>query len=101
MRTRLYAQLTAIARREAGAALAEDLVQEALLVAVEAGRSDLSDPQTGRWLCGVVRNRARMAARTARRRTRRETAWAETRPPTEAEGRRRLSPKSSRGSPRR
>lgn len=81
MRTRLYAQLTAIARREAGPALAEDMVQEALLVALEAGRADLSDPETGRWLCGVVRNKARMAARAARRRTGRETAWAETRTP--------------------
>lgn len=79
MRTRLYAQLIGIARREAGAAQAEDVVQDALMAAVEAARLDLADEATARWLCGVVRNRARMAARTARRRRRRETDWAEGR----------------------
>lgn len=78
MRTRLHSQLMAIARRNAGAVAAEDVVQEALLVAVEAGRCDLSDPATARWLCGVVRNHARMAARTAYRRLGRETAWRES-----------------------
>ena len=80
MRTQLYGQLLAIARRQAGAAQAEDAVQEALLIAVEAGRQDLSDPANARWLTGVVRNRARMAARSARRRHHRETAWAAARP---------------------
>lgn len=75
MRTQLYSQLLAIARREIGTSQADDIVQEALLIAVEAGRCDLDDAATGRWLGGVVRNRARMAARTARRRDRRETAW--------------------------
>lgn len=75
MRTQLYAQLLAIARREVGAAHAEDVVQDALLVAVEAGRHDLADPVNARWLGGVVRNRGRMAARTAGRRHRRESAW--------------------------
>lgn len=80
MRTQLYGQLLAIARRQAGAAQAEDAVQEALLVAVEAGRHDLADPANARWLSGVVRNRARMAARSARRRHSRETAWEASRP---------------------
>lgn len=79
MRTQFYGQLLAIARREAGVAQAEDAVQEALLVAVEAGRHDLADPANARWLCGVVRNRARMAARSARRRHGRETAWEASR----------------------
>lgn len=77
MRTRLQAQLIAIARRSAGLASAEDVVQDALLIAVEAGRHDLADPATARWLTGVVRNRSRMAARAAHRRLGRETAWSE------------------------
>lgn len=60
--------------------LAEDVVQEALLIALEQGRLDLEDAETGRWLCGVVRNRARMLARTARRRRHREGAWQAIRP---------------------
>lgn len=77
MRPHRYAQLCAIARRECGdPGAAEDVVQEALLAAVVAGRSDLADPGTGRWLTGVVRNQARMAARGSTRRRHRETAWA-------------------------
>lgn len=75
MRTRLYARMLAIAQREAGPDLAEDAVQEALLVAVQTGRHDLDDARTGRWLMGVVRNRARMASRTARRRSIRDHEW--------------------------
>jgi RNA polymerase sigma-70 factor (ECF subfamily) len=80
MRNRLHAQFLAIARHEAGAENAEDLVQDALLIAIEAGRHDLTDPDNGRWLTGVVRNRARMAARSARRRRHRETAWQSAQP---------------------
>lgn len=75
MRNRLFERLTCIARREAGPALAEDVVQDAMLIALESGRLDLSDAETARWLCGVVRNRARMVARSARRRRQREGAW--------------------------
>ena len=78
MRTQLHAQLIAIARRNAGPATAEDVVQDAMLIAVEAGRHDLADAATARWLTGVVRNRAKMAARTAHRRIGRETAWAQS-----------------------
>ncbi|MHA6299461.1 RNA polymerase sigma factor [Devosia sp. CAU 1758] len=81
MRTRLYDRLIAIARREAGAMLAEDVVQDALLAAVEAGRLDLGDADTGRWLCGVVRNRARMSVRTAWRGRRREDSWLASQTP--------------------
>lgn len=75
MRIRLHSHLLAIARREAGAALAEDVVQDAMLIAVEQGRLDLGDADNASWLCGVVRNRARMSARSARRRLRRDGAW--------------------------
>ncbi len=83
MRPHLFTQLCAVARRECGEA-AEDVVQEALLAAVRAGRADLHDPLTIRWLRGVVRNRARMADRGAGRRRLRETAWHRDRPETEA-----------------
>lgn len=76
MRPGLYAQLRAIARREGrDAGAAEDMVQEALLAAVLAGRTDFDAPDTARWLTGTVRNQARMAARSAVRRRQRETSW--------------------------
>ena len=68
--------LLTIARREGAAHLAEDIVQEALVIAVEAGRLDIADPDTGRWLRGVVRNRARMTMRSERRRVVRERSVA-------------------------
>lgn len=84
MRNRLYARLLAAARRHVGSGLAEDVVQDALLVAVEAGRMDLDDPETARWLGGVVRNRARMAGRSASRSRQRDHHWQTSRdePPT-------------------
>ena len=74
MRPQHFSHLCAIARRECGEA-AEDVVQEALLAAVRAGRADLGDPQNARWLRGVVRNQARMAHRTMSRLRHRETTW--------------------------
>lgn len=83
--SRLYAQLCAMARRDgASAHAAEDIVQEALLAAIEAGRHDLADPEARRWLAGVVRNKGRMARRSAARRSRREAAWLAARPETAA-----------------
>jgi DNA-directed RNA polymerase specialized sigma24 family protein len=79
MRTRFNERLKSIARREAGAGLAEDVVQDALLIAVEQGRVDIDNAETQRWLCGVVRNRARMAARSARRSHSRDRLWQESR----------------------
>jgi RNA polymerase sigma-70 factor (ECF subfamily) len=84
MRPTTIQQLLAVARREGGANTAEDVVQDALLIAVEAGRFDLSDPDNGRWLRGVVRNRARMMARSSRRRVGRESAWSRAVNPPEA-----------------
>lgn len=77
MRPSHYAKLCAIARRESrDAGGAEDLVQEAMLAAVLAGRTDFELPDNARWLIGTVRNQARMATRTAMRRHRREGQWA-------------------------
>lgn len=68
-----YRRLRAEARRHTRrAADADDLVQDALLIALEQGRGD--DPA---WLAGVIRNQAAMQARSAIRRRRRETAVAE------------------------
>lgn len=76
MRPGLYAQLRATARRETrDAGAVEDLVQEALLAAVLVGCTDFDAADTARWLTGTVRNRARMAARSAVRRRRREALW--------------------------
>lgn len=50
---------------------AEDLVQDALLAALEAGRHDPA------WLSGVLRKRAAMVARGSARRRRREHAIAD------------------------
>ncbi len=67
-----YRRLRTEARRHARrAADADDLVQDALLIALEQGRSD--DPA---WLAGVIRNQAAMQARSAIRRRRREALAA-------------------------
>ncbi|NND43765.1 MAG: sigma-70 family RNA polymerase sigma factor [Xanthomonadales bacterium] len=73
-----YAQCLAIARRHArNEADAADLLHEALLVAVQAGRGDFSSPGERAWLAGVMRKMAAMTARTAGRRRQRESKWAE------------------------
>lgn len=48
----------------------DDLVQDVLLAALQAGRSDIA------WLTGVIRNQAAMHVRSAVRRRRREHAAA-------------------------
>lgn len=66
-----YSDLLRFARRQTRrAAEAEDLLHEALIVALKAGRF----PPTGdrAWFCGVIRKLATMQARTAARRFRRE-----------------------------
>lgn len=55
---------------------ADDLVQEALLAAIETGRTDFMSGQTRAWLRGVIRNKSRMTARGAARRKAREADWS-------------------------
>src|SRR5688500_20161509 len=65
---------------------AEDLLHESLLAAVQARRTDLADAHNRSWLAGTIRNKAMMAARTAGRRKRRESAVVarEAQPPRPA-----------------
>jgi DNA-directed RNA polymerase specialized sigma24 family protein len=73
---RAFADLHALARRASRRPEeADDLLQSALLAALESGRTDLASPETRRWLSGVIRNRAAFDARTAGRRKKRESAW--------------------------
>jgi DNA-directed RNA polymerase specialized sigma24 family protein len=58
---------------------ADDLLQDALIEALRQDRADLSILANRRWLHGVIRNKARMAARTGQRRRLRDTAWQEDR----------------------
>jgi len=51
---------------------AEDLLQTIWLAAVEAGRSDLSEPANRRWFSGALRKRALFDARSALRQRSRE-----------------------------
>jgi DNA-directed RNA polymerase specialized sigma24 family protein len=77
---RQFKDLHTLARRVARrSGDADDLVQQAILAALEAGRTDLAAPEARRWLAGVIRNRAAFDARTAGRSRRRETAWVEAR----------------------
>lgn len=82
MRQSAYDQLLALARRCSRVpADADDLLQDALIEAIRVGRADFTRPEHRRWLFGVMRNKARMAARGASRRRTRDSAWQETRPP--------------------
>jgi DNA-directed RNA polymerase specialized sigma24 family protein len=73
---RAFADLHALARRASRRPEeADDLLQSALLAALESGRTDLASPETRRWLSGVIRNRAAFDARTSARRKKRESAW--------------------------
>ena len=70
-----YRRLRARARRlSRRAADADDLLQDALLAAIEAGRDDPA------WLEGVLKNRAAMTARGESRRRRREAICADPDP---------------------
>lgn len=66
---------------------ADDLLQDALLEALRAGRGDLSLAVNHRWIAGTIRNLGRMNARGAARRRLREARWVEergdVRPPEE------------------
>ena len=80
-----YNDLRTIARRHSRRAdEVDDLVQDALLEAVRAGRTDLADLATFRWVSGVIRNKARFAARTAVRRRQRDCAFQQLLPVRDA-----------------
>lgn len=73
-----YKYLLGIARRHVRVAdEAEDLLQEALIVAVEQGRLDFETDENQRWLAGVIKNLATMQARSAWRRKQREENYAD------------------------
>lgn len=52
---------------------AEDLLQNSLLIAAQAGRLDLEEETNRKWLTGVIKKQALMTARTEGRRRKRET----------------------------
>lgn len=87
MSAELRASLQAIARRHVRSAdEADDVVQQALLAAIEAGRTDFSSGQGRAWLIGTVRNKARMLARGVVRQRAREEAWSEVAAAVNREG---------------
>jgi DNA-directed RNA polymerase specialized sigma24 family protein len=76
MQRQYYARLRALARRWSRIETeTDDLVQDALLEAVRQGRGDLARVQNFTWVAGIIRNRARMAARGAMRSRTRDGAW--------------------------
>jgi RNA polymerase sigma-70 factor (ECF subfamily) len=71
-----YAALLGLARRYARrSGEAEDLLQSALVVALEAGRTDVMAAENRRWFHGVLKRLSAFEARSAMRRRSRETAW--------------------------
>lgn len=76
-----YRACLAIARRHArSAADAADLLHEALLAGVQAGRSEFSGEADRAWLAGTIRNLAAETARGASRRRAREARWSAEQP---------------------
>ena len=69
--------LTVARRHSRRASDAADLLQDSLLDALRAGRTDFADAGTQRWFAGVIRKRAAMQARGEGRRRRRETIVAQ------------------------
>jgi len=57
---------------------AEDLLQDCLLIALEARRGDLTRVENRRWLAGVMKNRALLDGRSAVRRRQREADFHAT-----------------------
>lgn len=55
---------------------ADDLLQDALLELVRAGRHDLENPENLAWLHGVLKNLGAMTARSAARRRIRDDLWS-------------------------
>ncbi len=76
-----YRRCLAMARRHArNASESADLLHEALLAAVQAGRMEFSRAADRAWLAGTLRNLAAGTARSESRRRRRETRWAAEQP---------------------
>ena len=76
-----YRACLAIARRHArNSSEAEDLLHEALLAAVQAGRLAFSAAADRAWLAGTIRNIAAESARGESRRRARDTRWAAEQP---------------------
>lgn len=72
-----YAELLQYASRVAfHSDEAEDLLQTALLAAIETGRADLTCVNNRRWLIGTIRNQSAFYARSAVRRQKREASVA-------------------------
>ena len=70
-------RLRALARRlSRDASAAEDLLQDALIVAIRTGR--LGEAGASNWMAGVMRNLALTTARAEARRRRREAIFVET-----------------------
>jgi RNA polymerase sigma-70 factor (ECF subfamily) len=87
MKPAIYGQMLNLARRHTRrAAEAEDLLQDALVAAIAAGRADFERDDNRRWLAGVIRKRALFVARGAGRRVWRETAWSGTVPEPVSQG---------------
>lgn len=71
-----YTTLIRLARRHARVAdEAEDLLQDALIVAIEAARTDFSNESNRQWIAGVLRNLATQQARSAVRRKQRDMRY--------------------------
>jgi RNA polymerase sigma-70 factor (ECF subfamily) len=87
-RTVPYAELLALAKRHARRVdEAEDVVQDVLIAAAVAGRSDFSSPSNRRWMAGAIRKRSAFDARSAARRREREAKWqAEANPVATPQG---------------
>lgn len=64
-----------LARQIGRAADADDLLQDALIEAIRHDRVDLSRADNRAWLIGVMRNKAKMAARGQMRRLGRDGRW--------------------------
>lgn len=76
LRPHLPALRAAAARASRVPHEADDLLQDALLEAVRAGRTDLTQSVHVRWLFGTLAKLGAMRARSAARRRVRETAWS-------------------------
>ena len=76
-----YRRCLAIARRHTrNSSEAADLLHEALLAAIQAGRFAFSAATDRAWLAGTIRNIAAETARSESRRRARDTRWAGEQP---------------------